>query len=353
MSKTWFNIVAADSETAEIHIFDYIGEWGVTARGFVNELKAITASNIDLHINSPGGSVIDGVAIQNALKQHPANVTTYIDGLAGSIASIIALAGDQISIADNAYVMIHNPSSVVLGEASDMRKEADVLDKMANGAASDYAKRMNITIEEARALMDAETWYLGQEAVDAGYADWLHTGSQMVASFDAERFTAKTPEDVLKRFTQSPPGGNYQPSAKLKPKELSMSDETTATETETASVEPVIETVEPVEVVTDSTEPTAEVVDKAVQQALASERVRTAELTAVGNKFGFGEDAETFIAQGKSVEEFRAHILNKSPDDWKASLAVQNPATQETASDDDESNEAIAKVKERRAAKYK
>ena len=118
-NKNWYSVktAAADDGTncAEVYIFDYIGYWDISARSFIDELQAIDADQIDLHINSPGGAVFDGVAIQNSIKHHKANVTVYIDGIAGSIASIIALAGDQVMIADNAYVMIHNPSSIVWG----------------------------------------------------------------------------------------------------------------------------------------------------------------------------------------------------------------------------------------------
>lgn len=358
-TKTWYAITENAGQAADVHIYDYIGEWGVTARGFIAELKAVDATQINLHINSPGGSIVDGVAIQNSLKQHPATVTTHIDGLAGSIASIIALAGDDVQIADNAYVMIHNPASIVFGEASDMLKEAEVLDKMADGIASDYAKKMDITTEEARSLMDEETWYLGQEAVDAGYADSIYTGTQAVASFDAKRFSANAPAEAIKRFTQSPSGGISNPSANLNPKENNMPDDSTTTETEAASVEPTVEDVvetateEVVETATEAVASVAEVdVETRVQEALANERKRTAEITAVGNKFGFTEDAEKHIAKGGSIEDFRAHILNKSPDAWKASLAVKNPATQASEEDDsDEGKEAVAKVKERRKAR--
>jgi len=358
MSK-WYSITAkADGETVDVHIYDEIGFWGTTARSFVNELKSVAdnATQINLHINSPGGSVVDGVAIQNALKQHPANVTTKIDGIAASIASIIALAGDSIEIADNAYVMIHNPASIVWGDAEDMLKEAEVLNKMADGIASDYAAKMGISVEDARALMDEETWYLGQEAVDAGFADKTYTGSKAAASFSADRFTAKAPAEALKRFTKSPSGGNSNPSAHLTTKGSDpMPDETTTTEQESASVE-TEETVEtPVEeTAVDDTPDTDTVVNEAVQKALANERVRTSEITALGSKFGFAKDAEDHIASGKSVEQFRAHILNKSPDDWKASLEVRNPAQQSSEDDDEEDSgsEAVARIKERRKARF-
>lgn len=144
-----------------------------------------------------------------------------------------------------------------------------------------------------------------------------------------------------------------------------MSDETNATENDIQSVDTTEDVTAVVETNADDTE-TADavetveaaavaddVVEAAVQQALANERTRTAEITALGGKFGFGVDAETFIASGKTADEFRAHILGKSPEDWKASLAVKNPTTlsSEVEEADESGNEAVAKIKERRKAR--
>jgi len=130
----WYEI-KNKAEKAEIWIYDQIGEdfWtggGTTAKAFQKELSAVTASQIDLHINSPGGEVFDGITIYNLLKQHPATITTYIDGIAASIASVIALVGDKVVMAENALYMMHNPSGMVVGNADDMRSMADVLDKV-------------------------------------------------------------------------------------------------------------------------------------------------------------------------------------------------------------------------------
>jgi len=118
----WYKI-EAKADKAEIWIYEYIGEdfWtggGVTAKSFQKYLAAVKASQIDLHINSPGGDVFDGITIYNLLKQHPATVTTYIYGLAASIASVIALAGDRIVMAENALYMVHNPWGVSMGDAN-------------------------------------------------------------------------------------------------------------------------------------------------------------------------------------------------------------------------------------------
>lgn len=353
MSK-WYSIKAlADGKSVDVEIYDEIGFWGVTARDFVAELndKAKDATQINLHLNSPGGEVYDGIAIQNVLKNHPAQVTAYIDGLAGSMATIVALAGDTIEIADNAYVMIHNPSWIVFGEADDMTKGAELLTKMAEGMASEYAAKMGITTAEARELMNAETWYRGQEAVDAGYADKTYSGREMVAHFDAKRFSDKAPAEAVKRFTQ-PPRGKTQQSTKETP--VKDDEQTTEDETTVETDETTTESETNTETGEDSGGAEARV-QKAVDEALANDRKRVAEITALGNKFGFAKDAEQHIAEGKSLADFRAHVLEKSPDDWKASLKVQNPAHQDSEDDleddSEETKEATARIKERRRAR--
>ncbi|HUT44358.1 MAG TPA: head maturation protease, ClpP-related, partial [Desulfobacterales bacterium] len=127
---------------------DFWSGGGVTAKNFQKELSAIKASQIDLHINSPGGEVFDGIAIYNLIKQHPANVTTYIDGLAASIASVIALAGDTIYMAENALMMIHNPYGMVMGMAEDMRKMAERLDVVRDSISKAYLAKTDNSEEK-------------------------------------------------------------------------------------------------------------------------------------------------------------------------------------------------------------
>ena len=172
---SWYKI-ESKADKAEIWIYESIGEdfWsggGVTSKKFQEELAAITAKQIDLHINSPGGAVFDGVAIYNLLKQHAAKVTTYIDGLAASIASVIALAGDRVVMAENALFMIHNPSGLVMGTADDMRKTADVLDKVRSTMSGVYSGKTGKAEDEINGLLDAETWFTAAEAMAAGFVD--------------------------------------------------------------------------------------------------------------------------------------------------------------------------------------
>src|SRR5260370_34258725 len=128
--NSWYAISSSpnNSKTAEISIYDEIGGWGISARSFIAELNSLDAENITLRIHSPGGSTSEGSAIYNALERHPATINGSIDGLAASMASVIAMAGDTVSMAENALMMIHNPWTTTSGESEEMRKSADLLD---------------------------------------------------------------------------------------------------------------------------------------------------------------------------------------------------------------------------------
>lgn len=165
----------ADAGTAEILVYEEIGEgWfgGLGAKAFAEELTALgPLSTINLRINSPGGDVFEGVAIYNTLANHPAKVNVFIDGLAASIASVVAMAGDTIAIAENAMMMIHNPWALAMGESKDMVKMAELLDKIKETMVGTYAQRTGQDAKAVSDIMDAETWLTGQEAVDQGFAD--------------------------------------------------------------------------------------------------------------------------------------------------------------------------------------
>lgn len=167
----WYQITAKADAPHEITIYDEIGDWGVTAGQFVSDLAGLRGDEITLRLNSAGGEVFGGIAIYNALRNHPAKVTTYVDGLAASIASVIAMAGDHVEMSPNATLMIHDASSGVQGDAADMRAMAELLDKTSNNIASIYAEKTGGQASDWRHLMQATTWFDAGEAVDAGLAD--------------------------------------------------------------------------------------------------------------------------------------------------------------------------------------
>lgn len=166
----WYRI-ANSNGTADISIFDEIG-WDVTASDFAAELHALgDVTHIRLHVCSPGGSVFDGISIYNALRRHQAKVTTYVDSIAASAASVIAMAGDRVVVEPQASLMIHEASALCIGNAADMRETADLLDRMSGVIAGVYAASAGGTVAKWRTAMKAETWYSAEEAVAAGLAD--------------------------------------------------------------------------------------------------------------------------------------------------------------------------------------
>ncbi|WP_294981644.1 head maturation protease, ClpP-related [uncultured Microbacterium sp.] len=194
--RSWYRIhnETEEPDTAEVLIYEQIGEsfWGggVSAKQFAEDFAAITAPNINVRINSPGGSVFDGQAIFNAIDRHPSKVTTHIDGLAASIASVIALAGDEVVMASNALYMIHDPWAAAVGDASEMRKTADLLDKIAGQLVDTYAAKSGQDPADIAEAMHAETWYTAAEALDLGLIDRIagETSEEPGASFDMTPF---------------------------------------------------------------------------------------------------------------------------------------------------------------------
>lgn len=148
------------------------GLWGISAVEFLDALDQVgDVDEIQLRINSPGGEVWEALAILNNLRQHSARVTAVVDGIAASAASFIACAADETLMAPNSQLMIHDAWGLCVGNAADMHSTGDVLDKVSDNIAAIYADRSGGSVEEWRATMRDEGWYLAQEAVDAGLAD--------------------------------------------------------------------------------------------------------------------------------------------------------------------------------------
>jgi ATP-dependent protease ClpP protease subunit len=170
MQPNWYEIKAS-ADSADVMIYNEIGGWGITAEAFANDIGKIKAKTINVRINSPGGSVFDAFAIFNALRNHSARVVAHVDGLAASAASVIMLAGDETRIAKNGYVMIHNASAGVYGDAEAMMQTAALLEKLNNTVADTYAEKTKKTREDMLSLMAAETWMNAEEAKAMGLVD--------------------------------------------------------------------------------------------------------------------------------------------------------------------------------------
>jgi ATP-dependent Clp protease, protease subunit len=200
-ANRWYAIQSSSDNEAEVEvsIYDEIGFGGVTAKDFMAEVKKFKGQHIHLRINSVGGSVIEGAAIYNALRRHKGGLTVHVDGLAASMASVIAMAGEEVYIADNAMLMIHNPWSMTMGDADDLRKEADVLDKLKNTLVNAYAKKTGMETEDIAAMMDEETWLNATQSVAMGFADEIEDGVEAAASINpaTARANALTPFPIL------------------------------------------------------------------------------------------------------------------------------------------------------------
>ena len=192
----WYKIEAKDDDNnAEIIIYDVVGCPYIDAFDLIRNLGTIKAKNISVRINSPGGDVFDGVAIFNALKEHPAHVTTKIEGLAASIASIIALAGDEVQAHKNAMYMVHDPWVLAAGNQYDLREIADILGKIGGNMLDIYYDKSNIGKRELKQMMKDETWFTAAEAKDRGLIDTILDTGAAKAKFDLSIY-ANVPDEL-------------------------------------------------------------------------------------------------------------------------------------------------------------
>lgn len=205
--KNWYSIKAsAAGGAADIHIYDEIGYWGITAKKFVSDLKAISdATSINLHINSPGGDVFDGIAIYNALKGLGIPITAYVDGLAASMASVIAMVGNPVIMPANAMMMIHKPWGASSGDANAMRDYADLLDKVESVLIPAYVEKTGKTPEAVAAMLEDETWLTGAECVAHGFADQVTESVRAMACIESKRIEEfEYMPELLKGMITSP-----------------------------------------------------------------------------------------------------------------------------------------------------
>lgn len=206
-----FEAIAAGKSTA-VYLYDIIDPmWGISASSFVKTLNSISTPQIDLHINSPGGDVFDGRAMASAIAQHPSNITAYIDGLAASAASFVAIAAKDVVMAPGSFMMIHNAWSIGYGNASDLRTLAALLEKIDGSLVEDYVRASGASAEQVKAWMDAETWFTAQEAVDVGLADSVSESTQEDDASASNLWDLRAynrgprhaPEDVVERPSQA------------------------------------------------------------------------------------------------------------------------------------------------------
>ncbi|MCP4569991.1 MAG: Clp protease ClpP [FCB group bacterium] len=167
----WYKVRNKGEKATDVYIYDEISIYGITAESFISDISDVKTPVINLHLNTPGGYVFDGFAIYNALQQHKSKVVVHIDGLAASAGSIIAMAGDEVKMAANAFLMIHRPWSMVIGNASDMRNEAKVLDNIGGSLIDTYVKKTGLDHKVITDWLADETWFNADEALKHGFVD--------------------------------------------------------------------------------------------------------------------------------------------------------------------------------------
>ena len=216
MAKHWFEISnSADLEprneggrVARVDIMGPIGGWDVSGSEFLRELKDLgDVDSIDLRIHSPGGSVLDGWAIANGIKNHPAHVVARVEGLAASMGSVVLMSADEIEVPQNAYVMIHNVSGGAFGEAEELESMAALMRKLQDDVTDFYANATGKDREEIAEMMAAETWMNGEDAVEHGFATRVLEPVKAAACADLETLVSKfenVPEAVLELQAEEP-----------------------------------------------------------------------------------------------------------------------------------------------------
>lgn len=217
--KQFFKM-SAQKDVGRVDIYDEIGFWGTNAATFARQWQEIEASSkrIDVHISSPGGNLFDALTIYNLIQQSAKPVTIYVDGLAASSASLIAMAGKETRMAENALMMLHNPYTVTIGDKSDHESAINVLEAATKATIVAYARKSGKTDDEIAAIMNEETWYGADEAKDAGFVDKVVKAVPMAAKFDANTYGFSVPEAFQDRFEAT------VPDAPAKEKEIAMSD---------------------------------------------------------------------------------------------------------------------------------
>lgn len=275
----FYALEKSDNGEATIHLYDEVGAFGAGSKEFLSDLAKLDGQHIHLRINSPGGSVVEGTAIYNALRRHKGGLTVHIDALAASMASVIAMAGAPVYIADNALLMIHNPWTISAGDSDQLRKEADLLDKLKSTLVNAYTRKTDIPQDQIAEMMNAETWLDAVEAVALGFADAIEEGVAAAAT--------ATPESLRARFDSFAKGMTENnvtetpetPEVVEAPVEASV-----VSESAPAEQPPVVEETEQ-----PTPEPVAEVVEEAVEapateeapEEVAEESVPQARMAAV------------------------------------------------------------------------
>jgi ATP-dependent protease ClpP protease subunit len=299
----WFSIKAQaqnNAGVAEIAIYEPIGSWDLTAAQFIAQVKALgDVSEIKLDINSPGGDVFDAITIFNFLKRHPAKVTVTVGGVAASAASLIAMAGDSIIMPNNTMMMIHNPWTWAMGNADELREQADLLDKVSGSLFATYQARTGMDEADLKAMLAIDTWLTAEECFIHGFCDEVTDPISANAKFDVSSFPVQA-QAVYKSAQQlAQANAEAESDNEADPAEL-LGDGTEAEPFELAPDVPQTDLDDE-----DDNEILAKAQALAKEEALAYSK-SVVELCALA---GMPNKAASFIGASTSLDEVRAQLL--------------------------------------------
>lgn len=304
MANTWFRFEgkAGDKVAPVLYVYDEIGAYGVTLKDFAASLRGfgdLKGKPLTMRLNTPGGNVFMGNAMFNLLRESGAVLTVYIDGVAASMGSLIAMAaskpGDKVIMAENAVMMIHNPSGVGVGESKDLATMATLLETLKAGMVSAYATKSGMSPEAVSKLMDDETWLDAEQAVAHGFADEIGEPIK-AAAFDLTKF--KNP-----------------PHAAPEAKEVTMTKEEIAELTKgiVEGVGGVLATaLKSAPAATEAAKPAAVKTEAEIRGEIVAENTaRAAEVTSLCALAGLPNEAAALIASAKTIPEIRAALVAK------------------------------------------
>lgn len=316
--RTWYRVQneASTPTVADIYITDFIGDWlddyfgfGVTAKSFLEALGNLPAAvtTIRVHINSPGGDVFSATTIANALRDqqlvNKRSVETVIDGLAASAASVIAMAGRTVTMADNALMMIHQPWTGLYGNAAELRKVADELDTITKAIVATYQWHSTLSADEIVALMDATTWMDADEAIARGFATEKVEGLKAAASLDPKALVKLSVPDQyrarVEALTQKP-----QPAPAPTPAPVAATAEEIFDMCEAAGCVELAKTFRGTNATVD--EVTARVAEAQAAKAAASQRAT--EIRALCKAAKQDGRAELYIRSALSLDDVRLDL---------------------------------------------
>jgi len=308
--------VHTDGDSVELLIYGVIGwpkEYGGVEASDVAEALAehANASEVRVRLNSPGGFIFDGVAIYNQLVRHRARVVMDIDGIAASIASVIAMAGDEIRIVANAMMMIHDPSSIVWGSSDEMRREADLLDKLKAQLVKTYVARTGIDADEVTQLMSDETWLDADEAIGLGFADTITEDEALTAptnfNLAAMRGLYQVPDRAAALFQPTPQPENPTMKTKTKTNDPAPQPSNQGDPTPEPAPQP-----EPNPTNQGEPKPDPKPANQGGDPAPADPKPQPEDRAAEGKRFidAFGEDdGPKYFAEGLSFEQAQARAV--------------------------------------------